>query len=243
MRTAPDTFALQNEYQRDPFAAIRGTSIESRMVTDEMRIAFGQIFEQGPEQASGDDLLEYTSPARWNRSGGLARRMQDRYRSNLTRTIEMAADFDPYMLGFATEIAELSRSLEEQGFSGYDLQQRLWRTVRGRVYRAVQEHEVGHTLGLRHNFEASRDAMNFHPQYWALRSRTFNPDCDRNGDGQLDDGYETFDVTGLVDGLVAPRQCIAESDADYVQRSAQVLTEIRNGVYDANTRYGSMSQY
>lgn len=29
-------------------------------------------------------------------------------------------------------------------------------------------HEVGHTLGLRHNFEGSADALNFFPQYWGV---------------------------------------------------------------------------
>ena len=237
MRTAPETFALRNEYQRDPFAAIRGTSIESRMVTEEMRVGFGQIFENGPAQIRGDELLDFTSPARWNRAGGLAQRVQDRYRQNLVRTIEMAADFDPYMLGFATEIAELQRGFEAEGLAEFDVQERLWRVVRGRIYRAVQEHEVGHTVGLRHNFEASRDAMNYHPQYWALRSRTFNPDCDGA------QGYETFSATGLVDGRVAPESCEDESPEAYTQRSAQLLTEIRNGVYDENTRYNGLAQY
>jgi hypothetical protein len=38
-----------------------------------------------------------------------------------------------------------------------------------RIYFGVAIHEVGHTLGLRHNFEASTDALNFHPKYWDLR--------------------------------------------------------------------------
>lgn len=42
--------------------------------------------------------------------------------------------------------------------------------VRIAIYRAVTEHEVGHTLGLRHNFEASTDALNYGNQYWKLRT-------------------------------------------------------------------------
>ncbi len=38
-----------------------------------------------------------------------------------------------------------------------------------RIYESTQLHEVGHTLGLRHNFEASTDAINFHPEFWAQK--------------------------------------------------------------------------
>ncbi len=37
---------------------------------------------------------------------------------------------------------------------------------RERIYLSVATHEIGHTLGLRHNFEASTDAMNFPQEYW-----------------------------------------------------------------------------
>jgi Met-zincin len=35
-------------------------------------------------------------------------------------------------------------------------------------------HEVGHTLGMRHNFASSYDAPNFMPQYWQLRTNEGN---------------------------------------------------------------------
>ena len=41
----------------------------------------------------------------------------------------------------------------------------LWQ----RIYKGTQLHEVGHTLGLRHNFEASTDALNYHRKYWELK--------------------------------------------------------------------------
>ena len=33
------------------------------------------------------------------------------------------------------------------------------------------EHEVGHTIGLRHNFSGSYDAMNFHDDFWRAQGR------------------------------------------------------------------------
>ena len=35
--------------------------------------------------------------------------------------------------------------------------------------RQLSAHEVGHTLGLRHNFQGSYDSLNYHEEYWDLR--------------------------------------------------------------------------
>ncbi len=40
-----------------------------------------------------------------------------------------------------------------------------------KIFYGVVIHEVGHTVGLRHNFEASTDALNFKPGYWDLKVR------------------------------------------------------------------------
>ncbi len=48
----------------------------------------------------------------------------------------------------------------------------LWR----RIYLGTQEHEVGHTVGLRHNFEASTDALNFHKKFWDLKLKPGSTD-------------------------------------------------------------------
>lgn len=36
--------------------------------------------------------------------------------------------------------------------------------------KGIAFHEIGHSLGLRHNFSSSWDAMNYAPQYWQLRT-------------------------------------------------------------------------
>lgn len=46
-----------------------------------------------------------------------------------------------------------------------------WRDyIRKRITFGVIEHELGHSMGLEHNFTSSFDAMNFRPQYWQLRT-------------------------------------------------------------------------
>jgi hypothetical protein len=41
--------------------------------------------------------------------------------------------------------------------------------IMSREFDSLTIHELGHTLGLRHNFEATTDAMNFPKEYWALK--------------------------------------------------------------------------
>ena len=40
----------------------------------------------------------------------------------------------------------------------------------GDVYKGIALHEVGHALGMLHNFASSYDAVNYMPQYWQLRT-------------------------------------------------------------------------
>lgn len=48
----------------------------------------------------------------------------------------------------------------------------VYNDLRREAYRSVMEHEIGHTLGLMHNFIASADPLNYHDGYWDLRKET-----------------------------------------------------------------------
>jgi hypothetical protein len=48
----------------------------------------------------------------------------------------------------------------------------VYNDLRREAYRSVMEHEMGHTIGLRHNFIASADPLNYHDGYWDLRKET-----------------------------------------------------------------------
>ncbi|MCS6913412.1 MAG: hypothetical protein RMK29_02360 [Myxococcales bacterium] len=55
----------------------------------------------------------------------------------------------------------------------------LRKDLRKRIFLGVTLHEMGHNVGLRHNFRSSYDAMNYFQQYWDLRDRgrTATRDC------------------------------------------------------------------
>jgi hypothetical protein len=65
-------------------------------------------------------------------------------------------------------IAGLAQEMKDSRLAGDD----LFQALRERVFKAVMLHEIGHTVGLRHNFAASADALNFHDEYWPLRDKT-----------------------------------------------------------------------
>ena len=48
----------------------------------------------------------------------------------------------------------------------------IWNDLRRDAYRSIGEHEIGHTLGLMHNFIASADALNYKDGYWEQRKET-----------------------------------------------------------------------
>ena len=57
-------------------------------------------------------------------------------------------------------------------------ERRRWKYIATRAHTAVM-HEMGHSVGLRHNFVGSSDALNYRPQYWQLRTKngTVSTEC------------------------------------------------------------------
>jgi hypothetical protein len=49
--------------------------------------------------------------------------------------------------------------------------QSLHEWIREQFHLSVIAHEMGHSMGLRHNFAGSYDALNYHTEYWQLRTR------------------------------------------------------------------------
>ena len=48
----------------------------------------------------------------------------------------------------------------------------LFKRLRALIFRGLADHEIGHTVGLRHNFSASSDALNYRDEYWRVHETT-----------------------------------------------------------------------
>lgn len=131
---------------------IAGSRIEKELLlTDEIKAVMHGSAALDQAAASGE-ALEYKSPVKWLQET----RERDLERETLVggASIMMAEWADEGALWLGKELE--GRPYEEV----YDIAIK-------EIYRAVQAHEVGHTLGLRHNFEGSFDALNFHDEFWS----------------------------------------------------------------------------
>ncbi len=94
----------------------------------------------------------------------------DRHQRLFDKALSRSLDF-PDM--FETSALGIARRYE--GRRDYD---RMWRELRAKIFLATAVHEVGHTMGLRHNFMGSYDSLNYFDEYWRLRAQTMpDPDC------------------------------------------------------------------
>jgi hypothetical protein len=105
----------------------------------------------------------YLSITNWGTAGSLAE-MNEIENLASQKSLWLRSFSDPTLIG-------LARDAKDKGLRGDD----LYYYLREQVYRAVALHEMGHTLGLRHNFAGSADPLNYHDEYWAERNKTIEP--------------------------------------------------------------------
>lgn len=91
----------------------------------------------------------------------------------------------------------------------------VWDVLRREAWRSIAEHEVGHTVGLRHNFIGSFDSLNYQDGYWDLRKETIGVmaggkrvlpltpqnliDASKPNQKQIDSGLYEYQYSSIMD--------------------------------------------
>ncbi|MDQ3034738.1 MAG: zinc-dependent metalloprotease [Myxococcota bacterium] len=153
-----------------------GTDIERMMTTSEMRLMAGV----DPSLPVGDGILEEASPLRGNSLPNLRALSRERERLQHDHCVLGAEFADDSLLSLARAITRAASGDGTMEWYGvvYNLRNADGRLdyelvrsmLRHPIFDAVTAHEVGHTIGLRHNFSGSYDAVNYLPRYWELRN-------------------------------------------------------------------------
>ncbi|MEM9191706.1 MAG: zinc-dependent metalloprotease [Myxococcota bacterium] len=146
---------------------VRGTEMEAMMINDEVLRAHAPLLAaQGYQdfniEALTPELIETVSPLNIGRGQVDERVALKRLRAQ-ENNIWLADFTDPTIIG-------LAREAKDAGLTGLD----LWQYLREQIYKGVQLHEIGHTIGLRHNFGGSADPLNYFSEYWDSRRITLD---------------------------------------------------------------------
>lgn len=135
-------------------AELQDTPIEAMLMSDELYTGMGV----GPNAAVNDEMRKRASVLRPEFHYNLDKAFED-YAARKTMYLGQMAD--DALMGLAREYKDTNLTSAE-----------IYDAVRMRIYTAVLAHEVGHSVGLMHNFGGSDDAINYHEEYWHLRSES-----------------------------------------------------------------------
>ncbi|WP_373047400.1 zinc-dependent metalloprotease [Vulgatibacter sp.] len=142
---------------------IKGTSWEREIfMDDDLLAAYVPGWRPGME-LSEEELSKY-SPASL-----FSKKAKDQREARIARFTSkhcaLMADFvDASIIGLAMEYDAAGKTRDE-----------IYRDLREKIFVGVMLHEVGHTVGLRHNFNGSTDALNYDDDYWRYATLPSDP--------------------------------------------------------------------
>jgi hypothetical protein len=159
--------------------ALVGTTWESQLVTaDDVQLAgfnpstpVAAGGEAGTGPGAMSSLLQGQNPRlrRWSKA------LIDKAFVNKGMCMYGDAPEPDSLVGFAREAAQLFPlpKSNDPNYPAllYTRQQALHQWLREQFHMSVIAHEMGHSMGLRHNFAGSYDALNYHTEYWQVRTR------------------------------------------------------------------------
>ncbi len=149
---------------------LRGTSLEREHFADEMTLS---IFAKGwrPGDPITEEILDQVSPATLFSPAERKRREERTRYLSANHCMLMAGFVDSSVIGLALEYDADKKAMSRD---------EIYRDLRAKIFVGVMLHEIGHTLGLRHNFSASGDALNYFPEFWKYQTLPTSPAAARS---------------------------------------------------------------
>ena len=178
-RLGPGNAVLQQRIER-----LRGSNIEAQMLTPDVV----QMSGFDPTGPVNDEVVTRATPFGRMSPAGRKNRKRDARMGQVARHSCRYEGPDPdNLLGLAKTVNNLFPPPDaDDPAAAQEHRQMVYDWVRNAFNRGVMAHELGHSMGLRHNFAASWDALNYANEYWQLRTSdgSVSEDCpDGNQDG------------------------------------------------------------
>ena len=146
--------ARNPDHLKDRMERVKGTRLEERLVT-QLDLAIAGYGKWRPGEPVTDELWDRAAP--WGRATEQSplSSVAQRARAALGEAglCFLNADFDPHWGGLAYNLRDVDPA------ERYEI-------IADRLLTHVLLHEVGHNVGLAHNFEGSFDALNYDITYW-----------------------------------------------------------------------------
>ena len=130
--------------------------LREKMIDEEMLAAVRPLFGASPSDPVTDEMKDLAIDLAVDRNA-LQARFEERNRFFAEKNVFLADFIDDQMIGLALELK--NKDPEE-----------VYLHLRSAIFRGVTLHEIGHTVGLRHNFKGSFDALNYHDDFWKILS-------------------------------------------------------------------------
>ncbi|MFN7131991.1 MAG: zinc-dependent metalloprotease, partial [Myxococcales bacterium] len=157
---------------------LQGSDVLARLLkSDEIQNAIRSSAPDEPRQAAVRQEI-------FNNLSGELTRIERRLQAAAKDNVWLAEFSDDAVAGLALELKkrvdDALRGIDPADRAQYEgakaaVRAELKTLLKNRIFQAVTEHEVGHTVGLRHNFQGSFDALNYGPRYWELRKENLRP--------------------------------------------------------------------
>ncbi|MDA3862475.1 MAG: hypothetical protein PF689_01255 [Deltaproteobacteria bacterium] len=158
--------------------SLRNTTIEDRLMTPQVLLFAGTSLQAGgvdPTQASaaslpyGSELRAKVSPLTTLNVQNIRtlEKIKSLHRKNTVLYAEVPY-VDPNAYGIAKEMVDTLCGGTWDGSYG-ECGTKIYNILREKTFIGVTIHEMGHNMGLRHNFKGTFDAMNFFDEYWEIR--------------------------------------------------------------------------